>query len=511
MTKTTPNEGKAAKRRPLRPAMRGWFGRGRGESFMVQPADEFRGTTVQVCGLWPFAIGTSTPMVGVPLGLHLQNGQPVCADPISWFQRAHLVHNPSCFILGKPGLGKSTLVRRMAMGLAGYGVLPLVLGDLKPDYVDMVRALDGQVIQLGRGRGHLNVLDPGEAKEAAELLLAHGFEDEAKAVLADAHGRRITVVLSLLTLARHAAPTDREETIIDRALKWLDANHDGVPILADLLRVVREGPPEVRAAALDRGDEIRYRAVTEDLEASLVGLAEGGRLGEIFTQQTTNPMRRDRPVVYDVSGIDDSETDLQAAVLLACWSAGFGTVNVANVLADAGLEPRRHYFVILDELWRALRAGHGIVDRVDALTRLNRQRGVGMAMISHTMSDLKALTNEADRMKAKGFVERSGMVICGGLPGSEMEELTDVVSLSRAEQSMLTGWNDPPSWDNRAGREADPPGRGNFLIKVGGRSGIPVHVQLTPAEQSINDTNKAWHDRSSIGADYQGGLHAVTE
>ena len=164
MTKTTPNEGKAAKRRPLRPPMRGWFGRGRGESFMVQPADEFRGTTVQVCGLWPFAIGTSTPMVGVPLGLHLQNGQPVCADPISWFQRAHLVHNPSCFILGKPGLGKSTLVRRMAMGLAGYGVLPLVLGDLKPDYVDMVRALDGQVIQLGRGRGPLNVRAPGEAK-----------------------------------------------------------------------------------------------------------------------------------------------------------------------------------------------------------------------------------------------------------------------------------------------------------------------------------------------------------
>ena len=99
-------------------------------------------------------------------------------------------------------------------------------------------------------------------------------------------------------------------------------------------------------------------------------------------------MRRDRPVVFDVSSIDDAEVDLQRAALLACWSAGFGAVNVAHALADAGLEPRRHYFVILDELWRALRAGRGMVDRVDALTRLNRQRGVGMAMISHTMSDL---------------------------------------------------------------------------------------------------------------------------
>ena len=109
-------------------------------------------------------------------------------------------------------------------------------------------------------------------------------------------------------------------------------------------------------------------------------------------------------------------------MLLACWSAEFGMVNVAHALADAGLERRRHYFVIMDELWRALRAGRGMVDRVDALTRLNRQRGVGMAMVSHTMSDLLALASEEDRMKAKGFVERSGMVICGGLPGAEIRD-----------------------------------------------------------------------------------------
>jgi len=35
-------------------------------------------------------------------------------------------------------------------------------------------------------------------------------------------------------------------------------------------------------------------------------------------------------------------------------------------------------------------------------------------MISHTMSDLMAPPAEEDRMKARGFVERSGMVICGG-------------------------------------------------------------------------------------------------
>ena len=492
--------GQARARPPERPGMRGWIGTGRGASTYVQAPDEWRGTTVQVCGLWPFAVGTGTPMIGVPLGRHTQTGATLCCDPISWFQRAKLISNPSAFILGKPGLGKSSLVRRMATGLAGYGVMPLVLGDLKPDHVDMITALGGQVISLGRGRGYLNVLDPGEATAAAKTLRAHGFDAEAGQVLADAHGRRHTMVSALLTIMRLQPPSDREETIIDRALKWLDEHYDGVPVLGDLLEVVQAGPPEVRAAALDRGDDSRYKAITEDLEASLIGLVGGGRLGETFSRHTTNPMRRDAPVVYDVSSIDDSDVDLQAAALLACWSAGFGTVNVANALADAGLEPRRHYFVILDELWRALRAGKGMVDRVDALTRLNRQRGVGMAMISHTMSDLLALPTESERMKAKGFVERAGMVICGGLPGAEMPRLTSAVPLSLAEQELLIGWQDPPAWDPTSGREAEPPGRGKFLVKVGGRPGIPVDVQLTAAEASINDTNKLWHEASRVSA-----------
>ena len=120
---------------------------------LVPAVREYRGTTVQVCGLWPFSSGTSSPMIGVPLGRHEETQATVCCDPISWFQRARLISNPSAFILGKPGLGKSTLVRRMFLGLSGQGVHPLVLGDLKGEHVDAVEALGGQVIRLGRGRG----------------------------------------------------------------------------------------------------------------------------------------------------------------------------------------------------------------------------------------------------------------------------------------------------------------------------------------------------------------------
>ncbi|MDQ0823347.1 hypothetical protein QFZ69_004226 [Arthrobacter sp. V1I7] len=213
------------------------------------------------------------------------------------------------------------------------------------------------------------------------------------------------MVVSLITISRNNPPIDQEQTILDRALRVLDESFDGVPVLKDLLDVITAAPDELRQVALDRGDMTVYLQETRALEATLLGLTGGGKLGEIFSRHTTNQMRRDRAVVFDVSSIDETETDLQAAVLLACWSYGFGTVNIANALADAGLEPRRNYFVVLDELWRALRAGKGMVDRVDALTRLNRSVGVGQVMISHTMSDLLALPAEEDRMKARGFVE----------------------------------------------------------------------------------------------------------
>jgi len=96
-------------------------------------------------------------------------------------------------------------------------------------------------------------------------------------------------------------------------------------------------------------------------------------------------------------------------------------------------------------------------------------------------------------MKARGFVERAGMVIAGGLPGAEMPMLTSAVPLSRAEQELLTSWQDPGAWDTGTGRETEPPGRGKFLIKVGGHPGIPVKVELIESERAINDTNKLWH------------------
>lgn len=502
-----------------RPGLRGWRGRGQGEAVYVTAADEWRGTSVQVCGLWPFVGGSGTPIVGVPIGVHTDTGAPFGGDPISWFMHG-MINNPSMFVLGLPHYGKSTLVRHIVLGLAGRGINPLILGDLKPDYVDLIRALGGQIISLGPGRGHLNVLDPGEATGAAVRLLASAEEHRARAnlatdqeaagqllaaavkaeklaeqLMADSHNRRLNMITALITIVRNAKPSAHEESLIDRALHILDERLDRVPLIGDLIEVIKDAPDELRAIALDRGDMSRYLDATDQLRQSLYSLNGSGRFSDMFSQPTDQPMDLSKPVVFDLSGISDTQRDIQAASLLACWSTGFATVQVAHTLADAGLEPRRNYFVVMDELWRALRSGEGMVDRVDSLTRLNRTEGVGQAMITHTMSDLEALPTESERMKARGFVERSGMVVCGALPGGEMEKLNKAVTLSRAEQARLISWADPGSWTDVGGsRKRVRPGLGKFLFKVGGRPGVPVALKLTSVEESLHDTNKRWHD-----------------
>lgn len=473
------------------PGPRGYTGRGQGAAAYVEAPPEWRGTTVQVCGLFPWTVGTGAPTVGVPVGRHLGTGASVCFDVISWFTRAKLLLNPSVFVLGLPALGKSTFMRRQILGLAGSGVVPLVLGDLKPDYVDLVTALGGQVVSLGRGQGSLNVLDVGAMDEAAGRLAAAGYERESFRLAEEAHGRRLNMVEALVVLVRRSAIRDFEQAILSAALRLLGQRHAGSPVLGELVDVLEQGPEQVRAAALDRGSEAAYRTTVDPLQRSLLSLIDGP-LGYTFARPTTRRISLDSTAVcIDVSGISASDHRLQAAVLLACWSDGFGAVEAAQALADAGLAAQRRFFIVLDELWRVLRSGEGMVDNVDALTRLNRNQGVGSAMISHSMADLRALRNPEDRDKARGFVERSGAVVVGGLPARELADLSDIVAFSDVEKRLVTDWSTPASWGN----QEVPPGQGNFLIKVGQRPGLPVHVQLTGAEldADVHDTNKRWN------------------
>lgn len=492
-------------RKPLTETARGLAGRGGGAATVVSAPIEYQSTTTQACGLNPWMVGAAAPLIGTPLGVHATTGEGVCCDPMSWFA-AGIISNPSAFVLSLPGLGKSSLIRKMLLGAVARGQVPIVSGDIKGEYVDIVRAVGGQVIQIGHGLGHLNPLGAGVLGKALAELEANRDHLEKRGQLrlieetkASIHARQVTMVGTLIQLVRQSPVADVEYTLISVALRELRSEEgysfEDPPLLVDVARRIEAGSAALRQSAVAADDQ-EYRATMRPLVQSLRSLLDGV-LGDIFADHTTFDIDLGAPAVcIDVSSIDREDTGLKAAVMMSCWSDSYGSMEASHLLSDAGLRDRQTlYMSILDELWQTLGAAPALVDRIDELTRLNRTDGVSLIMVTHTGRDLESLPTEADVKTAMGFIERAGMLISGGLPSGELDRLSDVLQFTKAEARMITSWSrGAPIMRRRGDRAATPLGRGRFMIKStkDGSPGIPIRTIMTNTEIELGLHDTAW-------------------
>ncbi|WP_246023800.1 hypothetical protein [Nocardia yunnanensis] len=483
---------------------RGYIGAGGGRMNVVGRPVEYRATTAQVAGLWPWSVGAGAPLIGTPLGSHLHTGAPVCFDPMNWFMRGSFITAPSLFVLGLNGFGKSSLVRRIVLGGVAQGITPLILADVKPDYRKLVEVVGGQVIDLGYGYGKLNPLAAGVLGSIVPLL--GDLPELQTQVMQEMRARQVTLVAGLVELVRGARVRDFEETLISTGLRILYREGSGFtpdqpPIIENLLEVVVAGGEELQLdAGADNPEE--YHEAIKGLRRSLRALTQGP-FGAVFNGHTTTPIDTNATAVcIDVSHIPQGDKKLKAAVMLACWADGFASVEAAHVLADAGLGAQRYFQVVMDELWQVLGLGDFMVDRVDELTRLQRGIATSLIMISHTIKDLQSLGSEAAIAKALGFLERARAKIFGALPAEEIARLDSTVPFTSAEEEMVTSWSAPQALTGEAlkpGQTRPPaPGTGKFLLKIGEdrRPGIPFHMEFTLSEREsgIHDTNQRFSE-----------------
>lgn len=487
---------------------RGFTGKGSGHSAVVSGPLEWQVTTNLACGFNPNVIGAPSPVIGTPLGRHILTGTDVACDALSWF-REGIIANPSAFILSLPGLGKSTLIRKMLMGHVAQGHVPIIAGDIKGEYVGFTEQVGGQVITLGHGHGTLNPLDAGALGSVVPILEKHRaalsgheaqeFDELLERTKEQVHGRQVTMVTALVGLGRKGVVADWESMLISVALREMyDTGRftwDNPPILQDLIDHLEAGGETLRAKGRARSDE-QWNQRIDELALSLNALMDGA-VGRIFAGKTTTPINVNATAVcVDVSAIDSGDDAVKAAVMISCWSAAFGSIEASHLLADAGLGRQRYFAATLDEMWQILSAAPGLVSRIDTLTRTNRTTGLALYQITHTSKDMEALPTEEDRKTAMGFIERAGMVITGGLPVEELDKLTGKLSFSPAEAEMITSWSKgaPPKRSRTRGAKATPPGRGRFMIKPSkdGSPGIPVQTVLFPTEieYELHDTNK---------------------
>ncbi len=493
---------------------RGLQGKGAGFVAVQSGSEQWQTTTNLGCGFNPNVVGAAAPVIGTPLGRHVTTGAEVACDPLAWF-REGIIANPSTFVLSLPGLGKSTLIRKMLMGSVAAGHCPMIAGDIKGEYVGFCEQVGGQVITVGHGVGHLNPLDVGALGRVVPQLEAENArrgDGSLDAVIVRAkeqiHGRQVAMVATLVGLGRGEPMADFESMLVSAALRELYATHEidwaKPPVLQDLIDRLERGSGRLRTLGRAR-DEKAWDERVDALVLSLNSLLDGPT-GRIFADQTSTPIDANATAVcIDVSAIDRGDQALKAAVMMACWSAAFGAIEAAHLLADVGLAKQRYFVATLDEMWQVLASAPGMVGQVDALTRLNRTDATALHMITHTFKDLEALPTEEDRKTAMGFIERAGMVICGGLPNSELDILSSRLEFSPAEAEMITSWSKgaPPKRRRTAGARATPPGRGRFMIKPSkdGSPGIPVQTVLFPSEieYRLHDTNVRFADFFATG------------
>lgn len=487
---------------PKRPTQRGWLRRGGGYCGYVRPVPEWQGTTVQVCGLWPFGVHGSLPALGIPSGVHERTGAPVCVDPLSWFEGG-ITTSPSAAIFGLNGLGKSSLCKRWITGWVDQGVVPIVASDVKPDYSRLISAVGGTVATAGAHDSAINVLDISASLAAADRLehetadpvVGHRLAQRIRAAAVDA---RNTVLAGLVAINRGTANAqevgirDWEKALIDQATLVLDQRFGpGEAVLDDLVTVIEEGADELRAQVAESADPAEYTTFVKPFVRSLKALTSGA-LGTTFAGRNTVDLDVTRPLSIDISAIGKSNTTLKAAVMLACWARVMLDVETLHVLADGGLAERRRFAIVFEELWNVLGAAGGMVDRLDELSRLNRTYGTAVVWLFHSLTDFAKLRTAEERAAANGLVERCGLLCIFGVPKKELDAIAGVVELTSGERSRLASWKADAPVDPETGRAGRPPGQGRYLLKTSARAGTPVRFDRSALEVPLHDTNERW-------------------
>jgi hypothetical protein len=438
----------------------------------LAPLAGYQVTSEQTPVMWPLITGDGLPPTGAPMGFNVLSGGSFYCDPMGWTTDDTIqVTNPNVFVFGKPGRGKSALVKAFILRMIRFGYRSLVLGDVKDEYEDISRALGVTPYRIGPGLpGRINPLDIGP--------LALDWERHDR--LETAH-RGAIVFNRWLALIRglvgsQGVPfTPTESRVFGRVLRdltgWSRAQTTLGVITIPMVWAALDSPTDALVAECRYESRQDFFDGTRALRDALGSLCEGELEGLFDAASTFQPNWRAPIQTLSLNALHAGGNEAAVGIALMCLNSwGQGMREIAH--------PGDRRIVLRDEAWLQTRLGLEAVKTLDANLRLSRNDGDIQLVTYHKPSDPLSAGDQGSQAAqiAKDLLHLADVRILMGQDEEVAAELGHLLGLTRMQRDIVTGW------------AMQDKGRALWMV---GDQRYKVQTVLTPLERRLTYTNDA--------------------
>lgn len=445
---------------------------GHGWAPTLPPLAGYKMTSEEAPVLWPLISGDGLPPWGAELGYDVLSGGKFYCDPMGWVLDDSIrVTNPNVFIFGKPGRGKSALVKAFMLRMIRYGYRSLVLGDLKDEYEDLARFLGVEPYRIGPGLpGRINPLDFGPLADEWEQQTGQEQHRRATVVF-----NRWLFLIRGLVGSQGVRFTPTEERVVSKVLRYLTGWSAGAsrlkPITIPMVWRALDQPTDELVRDCRYSSHQDFFDGTRPLRDALGALCEGSLQGMFDQESTFRPDWRAPIQTLSLRALRETGNMAAVGIALMCLSSW------GQAMRDMS-SPGDRRIVLRDEAWLQTRLSLDAVMALDANLRLSRTDGDIQIVTYHKPSDPLSAGDQGSQAAqiAKDLLNLSDIRILLGQDPEVADDLGRHLGLSDMQKLVVTDW---------AMQE-----KGRALWMVGDLR-FKVQTLLTPLEQSLTYTNDA--------------------
>lgn len=418
LKQTRPKTLKAQQREAARAEMAAAKERGEGPKMMGRSGrpklhlSRHSTTTAHSCTLYPWGVHGSLGYEGPYLGADtLGGGGAFCFDAFEAYNTlasTGSVTNTNMMILGRPGMGKSALIKTLLYRTSAiYGKRRfLAIVDVKGEYAPLAEMLDIPIVKLSPGG--LTRVNPLEVRGDTDHRVV-----------------RQAAMMQALTSTMLGRPlTQIEDVALWNGVEAIGAIEE--PTVADLSQQLAN--PSEKAAKQARLSVPEFAERTMELALAVEGLLKRSLAGMFDGKSTVDIDPHGPGVVIDISDVHQQDQALPLVMVAAtAWLQQILTENTESQKIQ-----------ILDECWRMV-SFEGTARYLQACWKLGRTFGVANVAILHKPGDLasQSADGSATAKISQGLVADTAVRVSFAQTAKDLDQYGDLLGYGPGEKATI--------------------------------------------------------------------------